>query len=48
MKCIKEIKTGKVVKIANEAAKEAVDKGDFNYVSKSDWKAYLLSKEIKK
>lgn len=39
MKCIKNDRTGQVVRVSNEEAAEAVKNKDWHYTSKSQWKA---------
>jgi hypothetical protein len=38
MKCIKMIKTGKIVRVSNEGAAKAVNSGRAKYIAKRFWK----------
>lgn len=39
MKCVKDIKTGKVRRVSNERAEEMVKTGTHTYSSKGAWKS---------
>ena len=43
-KCIKNVKSGKVVRVSNEKATQKVDTGRWEYTSKSMWKRYEVQR----
>ena len=44
-KCIKEVKSGKIVRVSNEEATKKVDSGKYEYVSKSMWRRFKVQQE---
>jgi len=44
MKCIKNVKTGKITRVSNDIASIAVDSEEFKYISKSTWKSKTRNK----
>lgn len=45
MKCVRDGKTGLVVRVSDEAAKQAVDSGKAVYVSKNVWRTEVRDKD---
>ena len=45
MKCVKNIKGGKIVRLSDEKARELVDSGSHRYVSKAEWKKERKEKD---
>ena len=38
MKCIKDIKSGRINRVSDSTAKSLVEKGEAEYVKKEEWK----------